>query len=63
MNKAGRNGLVVGLVIGLYSAWSNWPTEAVVSDARLVRAAGQILGATAIGWFVGYLIGRKPGRS
>lgn len=59
MDKAGRNGLLVGLAIGLYSAWSNWPADAVISDARLVRAVGQVIGATAIGWYIGYLIGQK----
>ena len=59
MSKAGRNGLIFGLALGLYAAWSNWPADAVITDARLVRATGQILGAAAICWYIGYLIGRE----
>ena len=59
MSLALRNGLIIGALMGLYVAWSNWPAGAEVTDTRLVRAAGQIIGSTAVVVLVALMFGRR----
>ena len=52
MSLAERNGLIVGVLLGLWGAWSNWHGDTL-------RAVSSIVGATAICWLVGRYIGKR----
>lgn len=58
MSPAARNGLVIGFFLGLYTVWNAWPEGAALTDTRITRAMAQMLGAMALCWFIGRLVGR-----
>ncbi len=62
MNRAERNGIIVGLALGTYVIIQNWPFGVEASQSNYVRAAGQMFGAVLICWFIGRLIGKKSNR-
>lgn len=57
-----RNGLIIGLTLGMFMAWSNWPPGAVATDARIVRTIGQVIGTTLVMVLVALMIGRMNKR-
>ena len=62
MSQTLRNGLIIGIALGLAIAWSNWPQGAEATDARIARSVGQVIGATAMVLLVALLIGRMSKR-
>lgn len=58
MSVAVRNGLIIGLALGLFVAWNNWPATGA-TDAHIYRAIGQVIGATMVVLLIAMLIGRQ----
>jgi hypothetical protein len=59
MSVALRNGLIIGMLLGLLMAWSKWPAGLEANSMTLARAAGQVFGTTVVVVLIAMLIGRR----
>ena len=56
-----RNGLIVGLLLGLWVAWTNWPEE-TVGAATYARASASVIAAMGVCWLIAKAMSRQSSK-
>lgn len=51
-------GLLIGVIVGCWLTWANWPAEAELTQGRVIRIVGGVFAAGLAGWLVGELLRR-----